>query len=408
MSARVGEFVGQRLRDARLARGMTASALAEEVGIKPSSVSRYEHNGGAPRPDVLARIAETLRLPQSHFLRPALDDSGRPYWYRSLASATKKARAAAQVRLGWLREMVLFVEDLAHLPEIDLPDLHLPEDPAAIDSDDLEEAAQAVRRAWSMGDGPIGDIVALLESKGIIVSRFAFSSEQLDAFSHRAPERPYVALNSDKESGPRSRFDAAHELAHLVLHRGVDPRRFGEPSFFKMLEGQAHRFAGAFLFPSAAFSEEVFSLAPDSLAEVKVRWGVSYQMTIRRAYDLKLISKHQYERAFMRLSRSGQRKRERLDDEIDVEYPSMIRRALEVLFEGGALTREDLLYHLPYGAADLEVLCALPRGYLEGKDWGAIRSFSPRPREERKPSKQGGEVVPLRGRSRRDHTGPRK
>ncbi|NTZ43826.1 ImmA/IrrE family metallo-endopeptidase [Altererythrobacter sp. SALINAS58] len=42
--------------------------------------------------------------------------------------------------------------------------------------------------------------------------------EKVEAFSFWSGFRPFVFLDSDKTSGARERFDAAHELGHLVLH----------------------------------------------------------------------------------------------------------------------------------------------------------------------------------------------
>jgi len=51
-------------------------------------------------------------------------------------------------------------------------------------------------------------------------------------------------LGADKGHRDRSRFDAVHELAHLVLHRHLEP---GDVA----LERQAHAFNAAFLMPAS-------------------------------------------------------------------------------------------------------------------------------------------------------------
>ncbi len=93
----IATFEGARLRDARLAREMTASLLAERVGLSPGSISQYESGGTGPRPPVLARLAAVLELPQAYFscaLRcratPAPTGTGRTRRRRSVLDLVRR------------------------------------------------------------------------------------------------------------------------------------------------------------------------------------------------------------------------------------------------------------------------------------------------------------------------------
>ena len=138
------------------------------------------------------------------------------------------------------------------------------------------------------------------------------------------------------------------------------------------MELQAHRFAAAFLFPARSFVDEVYSLALDSLLEVKKRWRVSIQVMIRRARDLDLVSQDKYERAFRELSRRGYRTREPLDADFPVEHPTLLSKAIRLLVDQAVMTRQELVYRLPFSAGDIEILANLPRGYLDAAQWGEV------------------------------------
>ena len=62
-------------------------------------------------------------------------------------------------------------------------------------------------------------MVELLESHGVLVFWTNVEGRALDAYCRWDGERPIVILNSHERSGERSRFNLAHELAHLLLHR---------------------------------------------------------------------------------------------------------------------------------------------------------------------------------------------
>src|SRR5437879_1030581 len=56
-------FNGERLIEARMARGLTAVALSEMVGVSSQSISQYEKGKQSPRPEVLGIIASRLNMP---------------------------------------------------------------------------------------------------------------------------------------------------------------------------------------------------------------------------------------------------------------------------------------------------------------------------------------------------------
>src|SRR5688572_28086643 len=60
--------VGVRLRDARLAAGMSQSALSGLCGIPKPTLSRYENDHVSPSLHTLGRLALARRIPESALL----------------------------------------------------------------------------------------------------------------------------------------------------------------------------------------------------------------------------------------------------------------------------------------------------------------------------------------------------
>jgi Zn-dependent peptidase ImmA (M78 family) len=338
---------------------------------------------------MLTAIAAALKLPQAFFLQQTRSDESRTVFFRSQAATTKRARVRAGWKLEWLEDISSYLEQFVDFPVVDMPDLGLSPNPLLISDDDAEHAAEVARRHWGMNpSAPVANMTALLENQGSVITRQALDAESLDSLSAygRTDGRPYIIVGTDKGSSARWRFDLAHELGHLLLHRGVTKTQWNTPELFKRIEDQAHRFAGAFLLPLESFSEELYSADLNVMRSLKIRWGVSIQLMIMRARQTELINEQTARNLWINLSRRGWRRCEPFDEETLPEEPRTLRGAFQLIMENGAQTPRDIAGALSLDLADVEGLVGLPRDYLS-------RSFAP------VVLKTGGQVVdfPSRG-----------
>jgi Zn-dependent peptidase ImmA (M78 family) len=144
-----------------------------------------------------------------------------------------------------------------------------------------------LRQHWAIGEKPIGNMIKLLESKGARVFSLAEDTKNVDAFSCWRNNEPYIFLNTYKSS-ERSRFDAAHELAHLVLHRHGGPQG-------RKAETEANNFASAFLMPQADLMSVIpYVSSVDQIIQAKKRWGVAAVALAYRLNKLGLMTEWQY------------------------------------------------------------------------------------------------------------------
>jgi Zn-dependent peptidase ImmA (M78 family) len=205
--------------------------------------------------------------------------------------------------------------------------------------------AVEARKSWGIQPGPIDDVVRTLERHGIIVVRFQVGHDDVDAFSVAFPERPVVALGADKGHRDRSRFDAAHELGHLIMHQ---PDQVGS----KIIEDEAQQFAAEFLMPGDDIRDELPNRIDwPALVRLKAKWHVSIASLIMRARALDVMDERTYTQAWKALSVRGWRKREP-GDLGPPESPVLLQRALQVadetgvtleaLIEGAGLPEDDI------------------------------------------------------------------
>lgn len=377
MRTGVAGFQGERLAQARAARGMTQTALAASSGISSASISKWERGDQMPEPGALDRVAAALEMPVTWFLRPVPDYGQSSYFFRSSTSLTKDARTVAKIRLEWLYELSGTIQEWIGWPEVNLlPELRR-EDALLVSDEEIEDIAMQCRQHWNLGAGPISDVLKVMESAGILTTREKLGYAKMDGVSRwfDAENRPYVFIAADKASAVRNRFDAAHELGHLVLHRHLTAA--DEAKLHAELERQAHLFASAFLMPAESISTELANPTLDTLVILKRRWKVSIGAMIMRAASLNLISEAYATRLWKNYSARGWRKGEPYDDSMEPEFPRLLPRAVKMLLEQGGFTKERLIDTIGLSGPDIEKLCSLPEGYMSSELAAVIPLNSP-------------------------------
>ena len=368
MSLGTPGFRGERLVEAREARGLSAIALSDLLPVTRAAISLYEKGTSTPSADVFEEICRVLRLPAAFFREPPHKKNLSTVFYRSLSATTKASRTRAERRFRWLLEfMVPYLADLVDWPVVNLPEFSIPTEPLLLFDSDIEDVATEVRRLWGLENRPVGNLAWLLENNGVPVSRGELEAESLDSFSAWVEEeRPYVYINADSSSAVRERYDAAHELGHLILHRRLPKADFWGPQKHRLYENQAHRFAGAFLLPEATFLREIYTPTLNAFRTLKPKWMASIGAMIHRCEDLGFIEKDQATHLWRAYSRQGWRKYEPLDDKLEFEEPRLFVESMRLLLRG-PLAGTDILSSVPLSAEDVEDLTGLERGELTGR-----------------------------------------
>lgn len=289
-------FNSKRLRLARSRRSQTSQGLANAVGVSPVTISRLENSNNIPEPETIAAIAKELRYPIDFFFGEDVDEVNKDdASFRSLKAMTAKERnkALAAASLAFL--VADKIDDVFGLPVADIPNLSYVSDPAV--------AAETLRAHWGLGDRPIGNMIDLLEAKGVRVYSLTEETVRVDAFSCWRDGVPYVFLNTLKSS-EHSRFDAAHELGHLCLHQhGGSGHRSAEP--------EANTFAGHFLMPPTDIKARVRRVsALSQIQRAKRRWGVSLAALTYHLAKLGILTEWQARGYFIQMNKDGTRTKE--------------------------------------------------------------------------------------------------
>lgn len=305
-------MIGERIKQARKASGLSLRALAERAGISAMAISKYETGKSTPSSGVLLSLGKALGVRVEYFLRP-MQVALKGVEYRKHARLPKKV--LQYIEGDVVEQIERFLELEQFLPSGGpIRPFKLPKGlPGHVDEyADLEAIALKVRKEWELGVNPIPELTDTLEERGIKV----FQSEALhgDAFDGMAATVdgvPVIVVGAGWP-GDRQRFTLAHELGHLVLKSRL-ARHLEE-------EKAANRFAGAFLAPESEVRKELGErrnwLEPQELCVLKKAYGLSMQGWMHRANDLGILSDSRYLEMVRFFRARGWHKKEPCD-----EYP---------------------------------------------------------------------------------------
>jgi Zn-dependent peptidase ImmA (M78 family)/DNA-binding XRE family transcriptional regulator len=362
-------LIPSKLRDARKVARLSQGELGDHIGVSRQAISAYERGDKFPEPATFQKMADILAQPVSFFTNADGPGFGSPStkFYRKFGPETVRRNEACAVLGDWLVQAAKYFDGFVNYPPTALPESAPQSADGRYTFEEIDEIALNVRKQWGLGPGPISNVLALLEAKGIVVCRYEMQGENVEAFSFWNGPRPFIFIASEKEAGARRRFDLAHELGHLVLHRWIEQSELENKETLKAIEWEADKFAGALLLPSTSFPHEIYTTRLDAFIPLKERWKVSIQAMVYRCRDLDLIDGDQALNLYKQISFRKWRKKEPLDDprKILIEQPRLLKRAIEMVLESGKKHPEDILNELRLSTAWIEIFCGLDPGKLK-------------------------------------------
>ena len=292
-------MIGERIRMARRAAGLSQQALGDGTGVSKMSISKYERGQMTPGSAMLMRIAEATGMRVDYFLRPVGFSLSAPCYRSKSSLSARNGGIMEETVREWLDRYV----DAEYLLDAKLSFSLGSVEREVRTMDDVERAAEQVRRAWDLGDDPIPNMVKALEDRGIKIGVVDGHSD-FDALTFWIDDAaPAIAVRADV-TGDRERFSVCHELGHIVTwpDAGLDAERV------------AQRFAGAFLVPASVVRRELgehrHALDPRELYELKHEYGMSMSAWVHRAADLGVIEPGPATGLYKQFSSNGWLKKE--------------------------------------------------------------------------------------------------
>jgi Zn-dependent peptidase ImmA (M78 family)/DNA-binding XRE family transcriptional regulator len=329
-------FNPARLTLARERNGLTKQGLATLCDVSRRTVTAWE-SGEVDAPP-LELIAEKLHFPLNFFLAddpPCIARDGVSF--RALSSMTARQVDRVLAASALALELSAWMDQRYNTPPPDLPDLAESRDSGDPEiSQDRQElvpavAAESLRSIWSLPSGPFKTLLPFLEKRGVRIFSLPVDDREVDAFSFWQEDRPFIFLNTGK-SAERIRFDLAHELGHLLMHRGINTQRS------RNCEQQAQDFAASLLMPAdALYAQIIGTLRLEDIFKLKRYWRVSAVAMVHRLWTLSIISDWHYRAWIIELSQQGYRSSE--PGGIHPEHSLLLKQLFQVTREDGLSSR---------------------------------------------------------------------
>ena len=306
----------KNLKYYRLKTNMTKKDLAARCNITSINITYYESGERKPSMETMKLLAKALGVRVSDFL--AVRNENLHFCHGEF----RKKASLSQHGQEYVRESVEEYFNRFYSAVEILGGEVLPEAPACgvlPITGDPEEDARALRAHLNLSsEGPVGNLIEILENKGILVFSLNFENDDFSGMNGFVENRPYIVINSQMTT-ERNRTTIVHELAHFMFE-------WPEGMEEKEAEDYATAVGGAFLFPKTDVARELgvhrSKITKDMLLVCK-EYGISMLLLVKRARISKVISDVVERDFYIRAGQKGWRKSE----------PSRIKKEQPRLFE---------------------------------------------------------------------------
>lgn len=363
-------FNGSRLKSARLYRTKTIELLSKETSISIDNINNFENNKSIPSIENILSLSKVLNFPKEYFSqRDNLDITVEGSYFNVHPSNYRKEELSYIEKIVLTHKIFNFIERYITCPKLDIINF------SAKDYD-IEDIALKVRTKYGLDDGPIMNMVNIMEVNGFIVSTINSGKNSVGPFiqKHKIYDIPkyFMALGNDKKSVPKRNYDLAVQLGHVVLHDFCVDQSTLSKEEFKNIKEEANKFARAFILPKESFLEDlVYPQDLEYYVELKGKYIAPIDIMILRAYELGTISHRKYEYLLKEMASRGWNKKEPLE-EIKGANPFLSKKAIEVLEENNIISGSGLVTALANEgislySEEIEDLLGLKRGKLSPK-----------------------------------------
>ncbi len=327
-------MLSKNIKYYRMKNNLSKKELAALIQVTPMSISHYENGDRKPSMDVIRALAKVLNVRVSDFL--AKRDESHVFVHGEFRKGSKLLRRQQEFICASVEEyMNRFFSAVEILGGEVLP--AAPECHRVQLSADAEDDAKALRKYLRISDaGPIGNLVELLENKGVLVYFLDIDSDAFSGMNGLVDGRPYIIVNGNM-SPERIRSTIVHEMAHFIFE-------WPEDVTDKEIEDRATAISGAFLLSEEDAKREIGirrSAVTKDMTIVCKEYGISMYLLVKRANLCGIIADSVAKDFYIKAGKQGWKRNEpiRIPKEEPMLFSQLVFRAVsekEISVQKGA------------------------------------------------------------------------
>ncbi len=286
--------LGDRLRVARRAAGITQETAAERVAMARTTLLAIEKGKRRVRLGELQRLARIYGTSVNTVLRRESVFVDLIPRFRRLVTRTDEASVNAARLLSDLVRAEVELENLLGVARVRYDPPERPIQPGDVQAQAENDAAE-LRHRLGLGLAPIRDLVSLLEwelGMRVYVRRLEGSVSGVFAYDDRVGGCILLNANHPRERRTQS---AGHEVGHFVATRREADLLWAEENENSREERYANAFGRAFLTPARTVMQRFGEVTAGSLHLTRRHvillahfFGVSREAIVRRLEELQL------------------------------------------------------------------------------------------------------------------------
>lgn len=326
-SSSLNRFNPQMLGLAREFEGWTQTELADRLRVSQGTVSKIEEGIMQADPRLISEISKVFGRPEVFFTQVPGHSLTLEGSFRKKSALTKKLLKSTDARMNIERLQLNRLVDASSLELKDPPYC----DPDAYPGGPVE-IARLVRSHYGVGNGPIENLVELVEKAGCFVRYIDYGTLLVDGFAVLSGANvPIIFINRAFPSD-RRRLTLAHEFGHVIMHRMIRPN----------IEDEAFAFAGELLMPQSEIKSSLYPLNLEKLARLKLKWKVSMAAILQHAKRIGAVNERYYRYMRSELSKHGFTKEEPYELAIELEKPRLLTSVFRHFKDDLGYSLEDM------------------------------------------------------------------
>ena len=309
MDAVAPRILGQRLQEARKARGLTQQDVADSLELARTTVTALEKGERRIHPDELISLAGLYGRPVSSFVGARAPSADFAVQFRTSVNKASSPEAQQALRRGvqefqglcedyrWLEAITGASPRQSYPPQYEMAGVP-PEDAA-------EDVAASERNRLGLGDGPVLNLREVLENDAALrIFYTGLPSNLAGIFAYTEDLGGCIAVNS-RHPEERRRWSMAHEYGHFLTNRfRPELTALGRTGRSSASERFADAFAAALLMPSSGLRRRFYQISragdgavtAAEICRLAQYYFVSLEAMMLRLEELRLIPGGAWER----------------------------------------------------------------------------------------------------------------